>query len=67
MTNSTSFIEQRKQAILYQLDKCKCEGECPLEKPCRLTLAIHNKDICSILRDNQKMEEDNTNESTRDI
>lgn len=51
MTSSTSFIEQRKQAILYQLDKCKCEGECPLEKPCRLTLAIHEKDICRILRE----------------
>ena len=60
MTNSTSFIEQRKQAILYQLDKCKCEGECPLEKPCRLTLAIHNKDICSILRE----QEENSNGRT---
>ena len=67
MTNSTSIKDKRGQAILYQLDKCKCEGECPLEKPCRLTLAIHNKDICSILRDNQKMEGNNTNESTRDI
>lgn len=60
MASSTSFVEQRKQAILYQLDKCKCEGECPLEKPCRLTLAIHSKDICSILRE----QEENSNGRT---
>lgn len=56
MTNSTSFIEQRKQAILYQLDKCKCEGECPLRQACNLNLSIHRKSICDVLMDKRKEE-----------
>ena len=55
MANYNIIVEQRKQAILYQLDKCKCEGECPLRKSCNLNLSIYDKSLCDVLR-NEKEE-----------
>lgn len=54
-------VGKHRQAIKRELDETLCR-ECPLQKPCRLTLAIHRKDICQILR---AQDGGKTNESTR--
>lgn len=50
------LVDKHLQIIKKELDETLCR-ECPLQNPCRLTLAIQRKDICSILRENQKTEE----------
>lgn len=52
MTNSTSFIEQRKQAILYQLDKIPCT-DCPLRQACNLNKSIYETSLCDVLMDKE--------------
>ena len=42
-------IEQRKKALLYQLDKFECV-ECPLLKTCRLNDVVYKESICTALR-----------------
>ena len=49
MNNKDIVLRNRKQALLYQLDKCKCE-ECPLLKTCRLNDAVYKESICTALR-----------------
>lgn len=44
------LVDKHRQAIKSELDETLCR-ECPLQKPCRLTLSIHSKDICRILRE----------------
>ena len=48
MTSSTSFIEQRKRAILYQLDKISCT-DCPLRQACNLNNSIYDASLCDVL------------------
>lgn len=49
----TSIIRQRKQAILYQLDKLACT-DCPLRQACSLNLTIYNTSICDTLMDRRE-------------
>lgn len=62
MINSTSFIEQRKQAILYQLDKIPCM-DCPLRQACNLNKSIYDTSLCDVLMNKQETE-DNPNGRT---
>ena len=64
MNSKEIVIRNRKQALLYQLDKCKCE-ECPLLKTCRLNDAVYKESICTALRNGQEESEDKLNDSNR--
>ena len=64
MNSKEIVIRNRKQALLYQLDKCKCE-ECPLLKTCRLNDAVYKESICEALRNGQAESEDKPNDSDR--
>ena len=57
MNSKEIVIRNRKQALLYQLDKCKCE-ECPLLKTCRLNDAVYKESICTALRKDRQESED---------
>lgn len=52
MTSSASFIKQRKQAILYQLDKISCT-DCPLRQACNLNKSIYETSLCDVLMDKE--------------
>lgn len=53
MTSNRKVDKQCVQAIIYQLDKFEC-AQCPLQKPCRLTLALNKKDICQELKEQEE-------------
>ena len=65
MNNKDIVLRNRKQALLYQLDKCKCE-ECPLLKTCRLNDAVYKESICTALKkDGQAESEDKLDGRTK--
>lgn len=64
MNSKEIVLRNRKQALLYQLDKFEC-NQCPLEKQCRLNDAVYKESICTALRNGQEESEDKPNDSDR--